>query len=516
MLCKVFAALVAILSGNVLAQPATWQPMGAAPGPVFDLAVHNGELYATGLLSPNGELGAAFVARWDGVQWVRLGGAIGQVRPGGLALASFAGEIYVAGNTVSTQAGGFSSVFRWDGQSWQAAGDPSGSVYDLIVYDNQLCAGGDFQTAQGFTRVRAWNGQTWTTLGPTVQRRPNFDFLAAYRLAIIDGDLYYGSNEFAVPNGVQLPALARWDGTTWNPLPSPGTGPVISIASWEGKLIVGLGARNAPSNGLWSLDGSTWRALDRFGGSNRSVGEIVPYGGELFAFGSSNADGSMQFFYGEPAISTQFTMRWCPGTRGVGEGLNNTVTASAIFNGDIVVGGYFTADGSGESMQYIARYSAGSDPTITQQPQNMPPACSPGDITPVSISAVTANRPIVYAVRESDGYVLGLSPNQAVPGTWSWRSDSSNRGLWRFVVTDTQGSTTSQPFSIPIYDIDFNNNGIYPEDQDVIDFFTSIAGGPCFTTSILGCDSIDINANGVFPEDEDVIVFFDVLAGGCP
>jgi hypothetical protein len=28
-------------------------------------------------------------------------------------------------------------------------------------------------------------------------------------------------------------------------------------------------------------------------------------------------------------------------------------------------------------------------------------------------------------------------------------------------------------------DIDFNNNGVYPEDQDVIDFFAVLAGGGC-------------------------------------
>jgi hypothetical protein len=58
-------------------------------------------------------------------------------------------------------------------------------------------------------------------------------------------------------------------------------------------------------------------------------------------------------------------------------------------------------------------------------------------------------------------------------------------------------------------DIDFNNNGVFPEDQDVIDFFDVIAGGECPV-----CDDIDINNNGVFPEDADVVCFFTLLAGG--
>ncbi|HLP86220.1 MAG TPA: LamG domain-containing protein [Phycisphaerales bacterium] len=58
-------------------------------------------------------------------------------------------------------------------------------------------------------------------------------------------------------------------------------------------------------------------------------------------------------------------------------------------------------------------------------------------------------------------------------------------------------------------DIDFNNNGVFPEDQDVIDFFNVLAGADC-----PACNDIDFNNNSVFPEDQDVIDFFNVLAGG--
>ncbi len=58
-------------------------------------------------------------------------------------------------------------------------------------------------------------------------------------------------------------------------------------------------------------------------------------------------------------------------------------------------------------------------------------------------------------------------------------------------------------------DIDFNNNDVFPEDQDVIDFFEVLAGGDC-----PACNDIDFNNNDVFPEDQDVIDFFNVLAGG--
>ena len=64
-------------------------------------------------------------------------------------------------------------------------------------------------------------------------------------------------------------------------------------------------------------------------------------------------------------------------------------------------------------------------------------------------------------------------------------------------------------------DIDFNNNGVFPEDQDVTDFLEVLAGGtPVSCDPIQGCNDIDFNNNGVFPEDQDVLSFLNVLAGG--
>jgi len=60
--------------------------------------------------------------------------------------------------------------------------------------------------------------------------------------------------------------------------------------------------------------------------------------------------------------------------------------------------------------------------------------------------------------------------------------------------------------------IDFNQNTVFPEDQDVIDFFNVLAGGVCSAGNT--CSDIDFNNNTVFPEDADVIDFFTVLAGG--
>ncbi len=116
----------------------------------------------------------------------------------------------------------------------------------------------------------------------------------------------------------------------------------------------------------------------------------------------------------------------------------------------------------------------------------------------------------------TDGFVPGLGTvsgastdtlniTNLVPGTGfhEFRCIATNAcGVSPFLI--------SFSIDVPQCDsIDFNRNNVYPEDQDVIDFFSVLAGADCAT-----CRDIDFNNNGVFPEDQDVIDFFNTLAGG--
>jgi hypothetical protein len=61
--------------------------------------------------------------------------------------------------------------------------------------------------------------------------------------------------------------------------------------------------------------------------------------------------------------------------------------------------------------------------------------------------------------------------------------------------------------------IDFNGDGLFPDDSDLVEFLTVLAGGECSTGT---CDSIDFNRDGLFPDDNDLVDFLTVLAGGSP
>jgi hypothetical protein len=59
--------------------------------------------------------------------------------------------------------------------------------------------------------------------------------------------------------------------------------------------------------------------------------------------------------------------------------------------------------------------------------------------------------------------------------------------------------------------IDFNNDTLFPDDNDLVDFLSVLAGGSCPTAA---CDDIDFNNDGLFPDDQDLLTFLRVLAGG--
>ncbi len=90
----------------------------------------------------------------------------------------------------------------------------------------------------------------------------------------------------------------------------------------------------------------------------------------------------------------------------------------------------------------------------------------------------------------------GLEYNIAVR---SWSGDIVNG---RLAVTFVVGCDS----------IDFNADGLFPDDNDLVEFLTVLAGGNCSPGNT--CNDIDFNNDGLFPDDNDLIAFLRILAGG--
>ncbi len=104
-------------------------------------------------------------------------------------------------------------------------------------------------------------------------------------------------------------------------------------------------------------------------------------------------------------------------------------------------------------------------------------------------------------------YILQTSANVAAvagEGEVSVLGDFSERG---------ETTATLLLGSVPACDgIDFNNDGLFPDDNDLLDFLSILAGGPCSTGN--ACNDIDFNNDGLLPDDNDLLAFLRVLAGG--
>jgi hypothetical protein len=63
--------------------------------------------------------------------------------------------------------------------------------------------------------------------------------------------------------------------------------------------------------------------------------------------------------------------------------------------------------------------------------------------------------------------------------------------------------------------IDFNGDGLFPADEDLVDFLAVLAGGTCTGPNAEQlCGDLDFNNDCLYPSDEDLVSFLSVLAGG--
>ena len=124
---------------------------------------------------------------------------------------------------------------------------------------------------------------------------------------------------------------------------------------------------------------------------------------------------------------------------------------------------------------------------------------------------VVVNVPSGYNPPLGEVYEIIRSNTSQRTGTFTSLVINADPGI-AFALSYNASSVLLTVTATNCDDIDFNNNDVYPEDQDVVDFFNVLAGSVCPT-----CNDVDFNNNNVFPEDQDIIDFFTVLAGGnCP
>ncbi len=484
------AGLGVLVACNVAVKAQSlWEPFGNfTEGAVYDFHVHNGELYLAGR---NGWIGTglgAFVRRWNGTEWLWVGNQLLVERPGANArdLITHNGELYVVGEFADET---FQQAARWDGQAWQPVGNGlANRATRGESFDGKLWA---VALGTGTYDLKVLHNGQWVD-------PPSGPLSRVNTLNVVDGQFYVGTWDGQV---------LRYEAGQFVSEGSLGNGAAGPVVMFNGKLHAGFAGNSAM---LHFKRGDVWqRESIAPAGTRSAVRDLEVYNDELFIFGAD-------LFLVLSAEFTRGILRWCPGMRGgeirprnVPSSPLEDTRAAIVWQGRLLVG---VEPGFSGPVNTVYRRLAPVNPVIEEQPSVVPRVCdvatrtstlrtSALDIGSIFLDDLTTG--LVTPVLLS----AGSTHNVPIP--------PESNGLFRYIVTTNLGKVAGEPFLVQGLDIDFNNNRVFPEDQDVIDFFQSLAGGVCVGSVFAACDSIDINANGVFPEDADVIAFFNRLSGAC-
>jgi hypothetical protein len=212
---------------------------GMTGGNVSELAVSGNDLYAAGGFRTAGGVTANGIAKWNGTSWSALG--TGSSNGFISALAVSGADVYVGGQFTAIGGVTANSIAKWNGTSWSALGTGIGNtVYALAVSGTDLYAGGIFIRAGTVTanNIAKWDGTSWSALG-TGTGTSFSGTIGVQALAVSGNDLYAGGM-FPTVSGLTVNNIARWDGTSWNPLGTGLNSQVYGLAiSTGGQLNVG-------------------------------------------------------------------------------------------------------------------------------------------------------------------------------------------------------------------------------------------------------------------------------------
>jgi hypothetical protein len=420
---------------------------------------------------------------YDGDGWVhRTFG--GPTAPYGWAVAFDEAR----GTTVLTGGLDTDQMWTWDGSAWASLAIPRPAARRIhkMVYDSQrdivVLFGGI--GAAFFGDTWEWNGTSWSqasSTGPSPRYGHAMAFDSLRNVTVLFGGLH--------ESGSTLGDTWTWNGTVWTQHVGPGpSGRLGSMLVFDPALggCVLYGGNNTTNGDLadtWVWNGVSWTQLTVAGPPARRYmahafdsrrGTTVVFGGAQGQFGGTSETWE---FVTRPVIRTQPVSRSdCP-------------TAPAPFSVEAV----------GADLVYRWQWSA---PAIRAEWTNIAEGIN-GD------EGGSAGDPVFTAV----GAATASVNVELVPGTPYTIADFSGFAL-RLVVTNACGSVTSDPAVLTLTAcdcIDFNGDGLFPDNQDLQDFFGVFGGGTCSTAN---CGDLDFNNDQLFPDNLDIAAFFSVFGGG--
>ncbi|MFN9972494.1 MAG: hypothetical protein ACK58T_21650, partial [Phycisphaerae bacterium] len=172
---------------------------------------------------------------------------------GGSALAGAFGVLLIASGALARDG-------PWEplGSGLTGTGTSFGALATLT--DGTVIAGGTFTSIGGVAanNIARWNGSSWQPLGSGVNSS------VSALLALPDGSLIVGGG-FTTAGGIAASRIARWDGSGWQAL-GPGLNDAVSVLTRlsDGTLVAGgtfSWSGGTPINRIAHWNGDAWKAF---------------------------------------------------------------------------------------------------------------------------------------------------------------------------------------------------------------------------------------------------------------
>jgi hypothetical protein len=225
------------------------------------------------------------------------------------AFTHWQSELYAGGSWFAAKGGVIRSVARWDGAAWRPVGTglellvgwgpfADATVRAMCEYQGELVVAGTFDRAGGVAanNIARWNGSTWQ---PLAQGLEEIAWDADVRaLAVYQNELW-ATGTFHVAGGQPCNGLAKWNGTAWTPvgagLVSSATGnPAGHALRVVGSDLVLAGEFTAVNgvacNRIARWNGTAWSPYGP--GFDGAVSSVEVHGGQLVAAGSYSFSGA--------------------------------------------------------------------------------------------------------------------------------------------------------------------------------------------------------------------------------
>lgn len=270
------------------------------------------KLYATGIVGHSGSVALSGIARLDAGGFTSLGVGLSGAFPVGNCMTPFVGThgplLFVGGTMSGADGVGAEHLVAWDGQHWSGTSSglgAGGHVQAFARFDEgsangpALFAGGSFTSIGGVEAhyVARWDGTSWSAVGT-----PGNEGVSGpvYTMLVHDDGsgpaLYVGGSFSTAAGTIGVRSVARWDGSQWSSVgPSTfGFLSAMSMCTFDSgtgpKLCVGTGTYpDAGLGGVRVWDGSSWSQVGaaNFNGSVEALASFDDGGGRKLYAGGA-------------------------------------------------------------------------------------------------------------------------------------------------------------------------------------------------------------------------------------